>query len=210
MNSKAKVVLSLKELSVPDKVQQARSYLTAIRGNARLKEPKDLLDQIEVRADALELAYSDAQTARNVSVTKTAVMSQSGDQLDDLLKALALHVESESRGDEAVIKSAGMNVKKTPTPAGIPHLPQALAATEGIHAGSIALKWKTVKGSRSYLVRATTTVGDADSWKQVAVCTKSNTTVTGLASGQQYWFQVAAVGSAGQAPWSDPATKIVP
>jgi len=43
----------------------------------------------------------------------------------------------------------------------------------------------------------------------VAACTKSNTTITGLTSGQQYWFQVAALATAGQGPWSDRATKMV-
>jgi hypothetical protein len=35
-------------------------------------------------------------------------------------------------------------------------------------------------------------------------------TVSNLTSGTKYWFKVAGLGSAGQGPWSDPATKIAP
>jgi hypothetical protein len=42
------------------------------------------------------------------------------------------------------------------------------------------------------------------------VVTKSSATVTGLTSGQRVGFRVAAIGAAGQGPWSDPATQIVP
>ena len=40
--------------------------------------------------------------------------------------------------------------------------------------------------------------------------TKSSFTITGLTSVARYWFRVAAVGAAGQGPWSDQAMKMVP
>ena len=48
----------------------------------------------------------------------------------------------------------------------------------------------------------------ASSWQQVGFSTKSKFTVPGLTSGTKYWFRVAAIGTAGQAPWSDPATAM--
>jgi Fibronectin type III domain len=210
MKPKSKVVLSLSELSIPDKVNKAFTFKTALTGNEKFTGTAEMLTRIEAAADALQTAYQDAQQLRNESITKTAVMKQLEGELDALLTSLGLMVEAQSNGDAAAIKSAGMDVKRPPAKAGIPGLPDALAATEGSKQGSIALKWKAVRGSRSYLIRATRTVGEAASWQQVAVCTRANTEVSGLASGQQYWFQVSAVGSAGQGPWSDPATKIVP
>jgi hypothetical protein len=41
-----------------------------------------------------------------------------------------------------------------------------------------------------------------------AVSSKSSCTITGLTSGQHYWFRVAAVGAAGQGPWSDNASQL--
>jgi hypothetical protein len=51
-------------------------------------------------------------------------------------------------------------------------------------------------------------VANAGDCTPPATATKSKATVTGLTSGTRYWFRVAAIGSAGQGPWSDPATAI--
>ena len=40
--------------------------------------------------------------------------------------------------------------------------------------------------------------------------TASKTTISGLESGVEYAFRVAAVGAAGQGPWSDESVKRVP
>lgn len=210
MKQKSKVVLNLAVLSIPDKVNFAAEIKTALTGNAPFKNVGDLLGQVDTQAQKVQASYLAAQAVRNDSITKTAVMNQDADELDALLTRLALQVESDSEGDPALIKSAGMQVRRTASKAGIPRLPEALVAAEGIKPGFIALKWKAVSGSRSYLVRATQTVGDEASWQQVAVSTKARVEVQGLESGKQYWFQVCAVGSAGVGPWSDPATKIVP
>ena len=47
-------------------------------------------------------------------------------------------------------------------------------------------------------------------WTHAKTVVKSSATVDNLTSGQRVWFRVAAVGAAGQGPWSDLATKIVP
>jgi len=62
---------------------------------------------------------------------------------------------------------------------------------------------------KSYLLEQTTNIAALDGWKPAGVVTKSKHTVTGLTVGQKYWIRVAAVGAAGQGPWSDPATRVV-
>ena len=56
----------------------------------------------------------------------------------------------------------------------------------------------------------TSTTSGTGPWINTRVVTKSSTTVNGLTTGGRVWFRVAAIGAAGQGPWSDPATKIVP
>ena len=56
----------------------------------------------------------------------------------------------------------------------------------------------------------TPTTRGTGAWTNSRVVTKSSATVTGLTAGGRVWFHVAAIGAAGQGPWSDPATKIVP
>jgi chitodextrinase len=76
--------------------------------------------------------------------------------------------------------------------------------------GEIDLNWQPVRGAASYaIVRSTTgNVANAGDWAAAGTSTKSKASVSGLTSGTRYWFRVAAVGSAGQGPWSDPATAI--
>ena len=40
--------------------------------------------------------------------------------------------------------------------------------------------------------------------------TAAHVTITGLTSGSRVWVRVRAIGTKGEGPWSDPATKIVP
>ncbi len=210
MKQKNQVVLNLQELSVPDKLQKAEGFMKAITGNRHFSNTDGLLTKIKEAAAPLQAAYSEAMEARSVSITKTAVLKQQEDVLDNTLTAMARYVEMESMGDEAVIKSAGMDIKTKSVPIGIPGIPEGLSAAEGAKTGSILLKWKSVRGAKSYVIRTTITIADAASWQQGLVVTKAAAAAEGLVSGKQYWFQVAAVGAAGQGPWSDPATKVAP
>ncbi len=65
------------------------------------------------------------------------------------------------------------------------------------------------KRNKSYSVDLSTPSGTGP-WASGRVITKSTATVNGLTSGQRVWFRVAAIGAAGQGPWSGLATKIVP
>jgi hypothetical protein len=210
MTQKNQVVLNLQGLSVPDKIEKARSIIKAMTGNANFATPGNLLVKTGEVADRLQNSYTKALDARGVSVTLTAITKQDEDAFDREATALKHYVEGESKGDEAKIKSAGMDIKAAAAPIGIPQRPESIKAIEGHKNGSVDLKWKSVRGARSYIVRITATIADTASWKQVLVVTKAAATIESLVSGTQYWFQTAAVGAAGQGPWSDPTTKVAP
>jgi hypothetical protein len=210
MVKKTKVVLNLRLLSVPDKIAKSKSYVTALTGNANFPNASANLEGITTAIAELDLADGEANAARDISVTKTAIKNQKEEELDFKLTALAGYVEGESKGDEAKIKSAGMDIKAGASPIGVPATPSALSASEGAKTGTINLKWKSVRGAKSFLVRITEAIADNNSWKQSTVVTKANAAIDGLTSGKQYWFQVGAVGAAGQGAWSDPAVKVAP
>jgi hypothetical protein len=42
-------------------------------------------------------------------------------------------------------------------------------------------------------------------WTEAAMPSACKAVARGLESGKKYWFRVAAIGTAGQSPWSDPA-----
>ncbi|MEA3189072.1 MAG: hypothetical protein QOD99_2902 [Chthoniobacter sp.] len=66
------------------------------------------------------------------------------------------------------------------------------------------------RGAKSYVVERTADAAGQTGWGNTQIATKSRAEVNGLQSGSRHWFRVAAIGSAGQGPWSDPATKVAP
>ena len=204
----SKVNLNLKNLSIPDKMQFAGQIITSLTGNAGFPTPDPSLASVQGAINLLQGSYSAANNLRQQSFTKTAEQNQHEKELDLLLTGLGNYVENTSKGDEALIKSGGMDTRAKAAPVGIPGLPLNLSANEGVKNGEIKLKWKSVRGAKSYVVRRTTNVAENGLWDQEQVVTKAAATSSGLKSGTQYWYQVAGVGTAGQGPWSDPATKI--
>jgi len=77
----------------------------------------------------------------------------------------------------------------------------------GDQVGAVDLGLNRVRGAGSYVFHTTRTPNAPESWQHALVSSKSSCTITGLTSGQHCWFRVAAVGAAGQSPWSDNAAQ---
>jgi hypothetical protein len=76
--------------------------------------------------------------------------------------------------------------------------------------GALDAVWDPEVNSRTYEVQLTTVDPVAGPWTTKAQPTASTTTLNSMTSGQRVWIRVRGVGTKGQGPWSDPATKIVP
>jgi hypothetical protein len=205
-----KVKLSLKTMTVTAKVQFARQVVTSLTGNATFSNPEPPLSDLTDAATNLEAAFNTANVAHQNAMEKTSLMDDADTAINNILTKLGNYVDSTSNGDEAKILSSGMSVKAKPVPIGSLPQPTALAATEGDNEGEIDLSWDKVFGARSYVVEYTPDPITPTGWKSGGVSTKSSKSISSLQSGVKYWFRVAAVGAAGQGPWSDPATKYAP
>jgi hypothetical protein len=206
----AKAVLGTSQLNIPEKIQRDRQIITALTGNTTFATPSPALATITTAIDKLEDDFNDALGKRQTAQAATNIQNESEAALDRLMAALAGYVDSVALGDEDKIMSAGMTLKQHRGP--VVQLTQVadLSAASGDMDGEIDLNWQPKKGAASYTIvkSATGNVATAGNWTPAATSTKSKTTVTGLTSGTRYWFRVAAIGSAGQGPWSDPATAI--
>lgn len=206
----AKVKLALRSLTIPQKVQFMRQVVTSMTGNANFATPTPTLASITAKANDLETRYNDANSARQTAQQKTTLQDTSDGESNALMTQVALYVENTSGGDAAKIQSAGMEVRADGAPIGTLPAPLGLIATVGDIDGELDLDWDSVRGANSYVIQKSPDPITPTSWQQAAIVTKSKGTVTGLTSGTKYWFRVAAVGTAGQGPWSDPATRIAP
>lgn len=88
--------------------------------------------------------------------------------------------------------------------------PLSLTATSGDANGEIDLTWEPVALANNYLIQKSTDLKKPLKWFYEDVVSKSSYTISKLRSGRKYWFRVAAVGSKGQSPWSNPVQKKAP
>ena len=182
----------------------------AMTGNANATTLTTPLAALATVATALDSAYNAAQLAQAHAQELTMAQNVADDAWDAAFDALADAALVATHGDTMKIQSLAL----TPYDAGA-HAPVGamaqvlnLVATTGDFAGTVDLAWDKVAGSKSYEVQTTTTPDTEASWHHALTAPRSSGTVLGLTSGTKYWFRVAAIGSAGQGAWSDPATKM--
>ena len=205
----ARIKLNLKNLSVTEKIAKGRQIVTAMTNNSGFPSPNPPLTEVTSLLDDLNQAFSLVQSAKAEVTTRVVNQDKAAARLDQALTQLAGYVESVAGTDNALITSAGMETKASPSTPTLPSVPQALTASAGEHDGEINLFWKAIPNARSYMIEATLDPA-AGSWTHVAVATSTSKVITNLTSGKRYWFRVAAVSAGGQSGWSEQATKVVP
>lgn len=120
----------------------------------------------------------------------------------------------ESKGDAASLQAAGFEIAgATPSPPPVLTPPQNLALTAGDHDATLDASCDPPGAKhivRSYQWQYTTGDPVTGTYADVQPTSASNTTLTGLTSGQRIWVRVRVVTTHGTTDWSDPAAKIVP
>ena len=205
-----KVVVNLKFLPIPEKVEFGRQVKISMTGNAYFANPAPTLTALDTACTDLETAYNNAEQTRLLSKSKTVIQNQKETAFNDLMNQLANYVENASNGDEAKIKSSGMNAKaKAVKSAAVLSKPENLSATTGDKSNEVDLHWDKTAGSYSYEIEICPDPIDDTKWQHTKTVTKTSATVSELTSGQRYWFRVAAVSAQGESGWSNPVSKIV-
>ena len=197
-------------MSVPAKIQFTRQIVLDMSNNPNFAAPSPSLNALSEAAASLESAYNAALQARANAKMQTSIMGQKSVALDLLLMQEASYVQSSAGGDKAMIESAGFDVRDTPTPIGQLPPPAEPKAVPSQHPGAINLRWKKVRGAKSYLVERALDSNQPLEWAVATMSTKTKAIVNTMTSGLRYWFRIAAVGSAGPGAWSEPISKIVP
>lgn len=196
-------------LSIPDKVQYVRQITTNMTGNPNFAIPSPTLADVIAKADGLESAYNAAQVARQVAKAKTALQDTASAELDLIVTQLANYVENASGGDAGVIVSSGFSVKSPGAPIGELPAPTDVRVVAGPRSGTADIESGPVYGARSYLYER---AEDAEvrNFQAAGASTRPKATLNSMVSGKKYWFRMAALGAAGQGPWSDPVPVIAP
>ncbi|MBI3877401.1 MAG: fibronectin type III domain-containing protein [Verrucomicrobia bacterium] len=206
----AKTRLALKELTVLQLMQLTDTITGRMTGNANFTTPSPTLVEIQAWRDSVDTTNNAAEAARSISVQRTQERDTAVATLESGLTALGSYVDNKAQGDEAKIRSSGMDVRADGAPVGT--LPQVsnLTVTTGDQDGELDPSWDRIKGARVYEVQTSADPFSATSWLTRASVTASKATLMNLPSGTKVWVRVRAIGTAGPGPWSDPAIKTVP
>jgi hypothetical protein len=196
----SKVKLGFSKLSVPEKIQAAKTIVGKITGNAAFPTPLPALSDVTNAINALEAAFEDAKGG---GIAKTAFKHTQETVLVGLMTELAAYVGLASKGNTDTILSSGMQVRASRTPSQTMAAPVAVLTDTGKSEGEVAIKWQPVKACKAYLVQQS---ADGNTgWVDCGTCTRGKITIGGLTSGGKFWFRIRAIGAKGAGPWSSPA-----
>lgn len=210
IGKKAKVKLELQDTSVSVKISDGKAITAAMllatefSGiTALINEAKDATTDLENAKKAKDIAEEAAQSA-------TATQEHKETAYDTVFTTLANRVDEIAKGDKAIIDKAAMKSFFPGKAAPIGELPQVknLNLSVGDNEGELDAQWDKIKGASSYTIQRSVEV--TTNWVHAGTSTKTSFTLGGLGSGIKMWVRVAAVGSAGQGPWSDPAVRFTP
>lgn len=205
----AQVKLELKSRSDSELGTFAAAHVAAMTGNATYATPEPSVVDFGSGLTAFQAALTASEDAQQNAKEKTAAKDAARVTLEGLLNSRGTYVTAKSTGDETKILSAGFDVRAAGAPVGALPAPLDFLATAGDSAGEIDLTWSAVRSSRSYVTQYREDV-PGTAWITGPLGTRSRATVTGLQTAKTYVFRVAAVGTAGQSPWSDESTRLAP
>lgn len=197
------IKVGLDGLSALDKVAKTLFIEGKLAGNLAFPTPQPTIAALKTAREKLESAIA---AALNGGKDATFAKNTAEDELDELIVQEAGYVVSIAGGDEALILSAGFEVRKPGTPIGPLPKPPNMRADLTDQVGEILADWDPVHGVHEYEVQRNS--GDPaveGDWRVVGFTTKSKFLDTGLASGSVHWYRVRARGTAGESPMSDPA-----
>ena len=200
---KEKVVLDFIRIPVAQKTEFAKAIIVKMTNNPKFATPDVSLADLEATNNLLETRSVAALSGGKES---TALMHQTENDWDELMRKTAKYVDRIADGDGAIILSAGFNLAKQPAPAARSEFSVEL----GDKSGSVWLRHQAVEGAKSYIWQycqgETPAAADAD-WTTAQVTSKASVELTGLTPLAKYWFRSAVVVATGTTAYSSPVMQ---
>lgn len=124
------------------------------------------------------------------------------------IRLRASYVDDVSGGDPAKIPLGGFAVAATAQPIGPLPAPENVKAVMGPFPGQILTSCNTMDGVNAWITQCREHI-DGTTFVQCSLGPRKSTN-GGLISGKYYAFRMAALGAAGQSPWSDECVCMAP
>ncbi len=182
----------------------AQAIITAMTGNANFPAPHPEL----IAATAASNAYSNAlASASSGDKTLIAVKHQRKEELIIALVLLGNYVMVTAKGDEAILTSSGIPMRKSAGP--LPPLtkPNIARIENGINSGEVEVVVGRIRSARMYEFQYSNQTTPT-AWTGVNT-TQTKLVFPSLEAGKLYWFRVVAYGINQQEVTGDAVQKMV-
>lgn len=207
--SNVKVISNFAKLRDEELDTRAQNIIDKMTGNTNYPTPVPALADITI---ALADYHEALAHALNGGTDRTTVKNEKREALEELLSALALHVQANCKKSLGILVSSGFEARKQTNTLTAEELdkPANFKADHGPNPGCARLSTGKVDGARTYMFEyAAAPLGENPQWT-VRPCTARTCLIEGLTSGQQYAFRVAGVGAGSTLVYSDVITRYVP
>lgn len=187
----------------PEQVAEKSLYIeTSMTGNVKFTNPVPKISDLTAARTNLESLIQEALTGAHTAI---AARNTAAAYLRSLLVQEAQYVNSVAGTDMDVALSSGFGPAKQRTPYGELPAPSDLATRFTNFTGRVSLECKRVKGARLYHFYMGQDASAPEKFVLVGSSTRARMDVNGLNTGSIYFFQVTAVGAAGESARSDMA-----
>lgn len=202
---KFSIINGFKRLSDAQLLLRSNSIVTAMTGNSNFATPTPTLAAVSAAITAFQTA---AEAAAGGGTQLIAVRKEARQVLIDLLHLLANYVLFTAAGNEAIALSSGFTISKPGAVRPPIDAPAGVEVNLGKNRGELEVRCRSVAGARSYLHEMTPAPVTAESQWKVVPATAAKNLFTGLQSGQEYVFRIAAVGPRDQVVYSTNVTAM--
>ena len=196
------IALKLNRLSVPNTLILGRKIVAAMTNHAsRFEEPPVPL--VALTADLNDLDKLQQERLGGGSKANTVLRNQKLEDVRASLRLLAAYVQTVSRGNEAIINEAGMDVKSR-GPRKIETIlpPEGIQIDPGEFDDGLKLRWKAVKNAKQYGIEYCAGTVTSDKWRIIAFSNGGSIQLRSLESGQLASFRIFSLGAAGKSEYS--------
>jgi hypothetical protein len=202
---KDRIVLDFLKKPIAQKIEIGRTVSTRITGNNNFLNPDVSPENLNAKTDQLETRNV---AAINGGKEAKALLHQTEEEWDELMRKTAGYVNRIADGDDTIILNSGFNLAKQPAAPVRPEFSVEL----GEKSGSVSIRRQAVIGARSYIwqycIGEMPAVNDTD-WVTAQVTSRVTVELTGLTPLTKYWFRSAAVLSSGTTAYNSPVMQIV-
>jgi len=210
----AKVKLDIDNTKAQEAFNASTAHIAAMaspEGQALFTTPEPSAVDYLVTHNALGAGLNLVSTLEGQLAAARAALPGLVDEHKVTMNARAFYVQTTTGGDPGLIPISGFAVAAdTSTPIGPLPRPENVKAKMSEFSGAMKVSCGAVKGAQLYVYEGRLHDVMNQPWVQMKLSTKSREEIPGLTSGENYAFRMAAIGAAGQSPWSDEAVCMAP